>query len=96
MGINIYCMDDILIHTDGNLANHRKCIHHILTKLEEHDLYLKPEKCLFEEDQVEFLGMILKEGIIQMDPAKIKGVVDWPQPNNIRDVQAFLGFTGFY
>jgi hypothetical protein len=31
-----------------------------------------------------------------MDPSKIKGVADWPRPNNVRDVRAFLGFTGFY
>ena len=31
-----------------------------------------------------------------MDPAKIKGVADWPRPQNVRDVRAFLGFTGFY
>jgi hypothetical protein len=93
--VSIY-MDNILIHTDNNLTNHRKCIHRILDKLRKHDLYLKPEKCVFEKEQVEFLGVILKGGTIQMDPSKIKGVADWPRPNNVRDVRAFLGFTGFY
>jgi hypothetical protein len=93
--VSIY-MDDILIHTDNNLTNHRKCVHCILDKLRKHDLYLKPEKCVFEKEQVKFLGVILKGGTIQMDPSKIKGVADWPRPNNVRDVRAFLGFTGFY
>ena len=75
-------MDDILIHMDGNRDQHRECVHRILEKLEKHDLYLKPEKCLFEEEQVEFLGVVLKNGTIQMDPAKIKGVADWPPPKN--------------
>ena len=83
--VSIY-MDDILIHTDRNRDRHRECIHHILKKLEEHDLYLKPEKCLFEEEQVEFLGVVLKDGTIQMDPAKIKGVADWPPPKMVKDV----------
>jgi hypothetical protein len=93
--VSIY-MDDILIHTDNNLINHQKCVHRILDKLRKHDLYLKPEKCIFEKEQVKFLGVILKGGTIQMDPSKIKGVADWPRPNNVRDVRAFLGFTGFY
>ena len=93
--VSIY-MDDILIHTDSNLPRHRKCVHRILDKLKKHDLYLKPEKCLFEQEEMEFLGVVLKNGTIQMDPTKIKGVADWPKPNNVRDVRAFLGFTGFY
>jgi hypothetical protein len=71
-------MDDILIHTDSDLANHRSCVHRILDKLKKHDLYLKPEKCLFEKEEVEFLGVVLKGGTIQMDPTKIKGVAYWP------------------
>ena len=59
--VSIY-MDDILIHTNDNCANHRKCIHRILDKLRKHDLYLKPEKCLFEQKEMEFLGVVLKNG----------------------------------
>ena len=93
--VSIY-MDDILIHTDSDRPRHRKCVHRILDKLKKHDLYLKPEKCLFEQEEMEFLGVVLKNRMIQMDPTKIKGVADWPKPNNVRDVRAFLGFTGFY
>ena len=93
--VSIY-MDDILIHIDGYRDRYRKCVHWILEKLEKHNLYLKPKKCLFEEEQVEFLGVVLKDRTIQMDPAKIKGVVDWSLPKTVKDVQAFIGFTGFY
>jgi hypothetical protein len=89
-------MDDILIHTNSDLPKHRECVHWVLDKLKQHNLYLKPEKCLFEKDKVEFLGVVLKGGTIQMDTTKIKGVADWPQPRNVRDVRAFLGFTEFY
>jgi hypothetical protein len=93
--LSIY-MDDILVHTDSNIDKHRKCIHRVLQKLKEHDLYLKPEKCQFEREEIEFLGVVLKGGTIQMDLAKVRGVADWPRPLNVRDVRAFLGFTGFY
>ena len=60
--------------------NHRKCVHCILDKLKQNDLYLKLEKCLFEKDKMEFLGVVLKNSTILIDPTKIKGVVDWPHP----------------
>ena len=93
--LTIY-MDDILIYTSDALKDHRKKFHLVLDKLAKHDLYLKPEKCLFEKDEVEFLGVVLKGGTVQMDPTKVKGVADFPPPQNLRDIRAFLGFTGFY
>jgi len=77
--VSIY-MDDILIHTNEDIDNHRKCVHHILKKLEDNDLFLKPEKCIFEQEHVEFLGVVLQGGTIQMDPTKIKTVADWSPP----------------
>jgi hypothetical protein len=89
-------MDDMLIHTDSNPTTHHVKVHRILDKLHAHDLFLKPEKCLFEQQKMEFLGVVLENGTIQMDPAKVKGVADWKCPETVRDVRAFLGFTGFY
>ena len=80
--LTIY-MDDILIHMNDSLEDHRTKVHLILDKLAKHDLYLKPEKCLFEKEEVEFLGVVLKGGTVQMDPTKVKGVADWPPPRNL-------------
>lgn len=93
--LTIY-MDDILVHTPKDKELHQWRVHQILQKLVQHDLFLKPEKCQFKQQSVEFLGVILSEGTVQMDPAKLKGITDWPSPKCVRDVQAFLGFTGFY
>src|SRR3984957_1513239 len=93
--VTIY-MDDILIHTPDDLNLHRRRVHQILDKMQKHDLYLKPEKCLFEQQEMEFLGVVLSRGQIRMDNTKLQGVADWPTPRNLRDVRAFLGFTGFY
>ena len=92
----IIYMDDILIATKDNIQFHEKCIHRMLEKLKKHDLYLKPEKCAFEQCKIKFLGVILKNRTVQMDPAKVKGVADWLPPQNIIDIHSFLGFTGFY
>ena len=77
--VSIY-MNDILIHTDQNIVKHWECIHQILKKLKDNDLYLKLEKCLFKQDHVKFLGVVLHDETIKMDPSKIKGVADWPHP----------------
>ena len=86
--LSIY-MDDILVHTSQDWNKHQECAHRVLTKLKEHNLYLKLEKCQFKQDQVKFLGMILRDGTIQMDPVNVKGVVDWPFPLNVKDMRAF-------
>ena len=92
----IVYMDDILVATKDDQKFHNQCVHRMLKKLKKHDLYLKPEKCVFDQKRIEFLGVILERGTIQMDLAKVKGVVDWPPPQNVTDIHSFLGFTGFY
>ena len=68
----------------------------MLDKLEEHDLYLKPEKCQFEKDEIEYLGVIVGKGHLQMSPKKLQGIADWSPPKSPTEVQSFLGFTGYY
>ena len=92
----IIYMDDILVATKDDSEFHEKCIHQMLRKLKKHNLYLKPEKCIFDQKRIEFLGVILEGGTVQMDLAKVKGIADWPPPWNITDIHSFLGFTGFY
>ena len=92
----IVYMDNILVATKDNQEFHDQCIHWMLEKLKKHDLYLKLEKCVFNQKRIEFLGVILEGGMVQMDPVKVKGVADWPPPENVTDICSFLGFTGFY
>ena len=79
----IIYMDNILIATKDDIQFHEKCVHRMLEKLEKHNLYLKPEKCAFEQHKIEFLGVILENGMVQMDPAKVRGIADWSPPQNI-------------
>ena len=62
----------------------------------KHWLYLKAEKCTFECTTVEYLGLVLSEGWVEMDPIKIARVRDWPTSKNVTDVQSFVGFVNFY
>src|SRR6266571_1614122 len=60
-------MDDILITTPNNIPHHRQLVHQVLDKLEEHDLFLKPEKCTFEVPEIEYLGLVIGGGRVRMD-----------------------------
>jgi len=92
----IVYMDDILIATSTTLLAHKNAIHDVLHHLKEHDLYLKPEKCVWETSSVDYLGVILEKGVTRMDPVKISGITDWPIPKTVKDVRSFLGFCNFY
>ena len=68
----------------------------VLEKLRENDLFLKAKKCKFYKTEIEYLGMIIEEGRILMDPVKLGGIRDWPTPTMVKQVQSFLGFGNFY
>ena len=74
--VTIY-MDNILIHTPNDLQLHRHVVNDVLRILADHDLYLKPQKCQFEVTEVEYLGVIISEDCIAMDPIKVNGVKNW-------------------
>jgi hypothetical protein len=59
---------------------HCNMVAHILSKLREHDLFLKPEKCHFHKQEVEYLGVIVGKGHVKMDPVKVQAITDWPTP----------------
>jgi hypothetical protein len=97
-------MDDIAIHTQPlneeteqqHEQQHKRLIHQVLEKLETHDLYLKPEKCEFLKREIEYLGVIIGNGVLKMNPKKLESVKNWTVPNNPTEIRKFLGFTGYY
>src|SRR5712692_6970329 len=92
--VKVY-MDDILVFTD-TIEEHQEVNRRVFQILRENKLYLKAAKCEFEKDKVEFLGVIIGNGQVRMDPKKVAVIRDWPVPKKKKDVQAFLGFCNFY
>ena len=88
-------MDDILVFTETH-KQHKQVIKEVLDILSQNNLFLKPEKCVFEQPEVDYLGMIIGHGQIKMDPAKILAIQNWPTPKTVKQVQSFLGFANFY
>jgi hypothetical protein len=88
-------MDDILISAK-DLPTLRARTLQVLQVLEDNDLYLNTEKCEFEKRKIAYLGFVIEPGKISMDPKKLAGISDWPQPKNLCQVRSFLGFGNFY
>ena len=88
-------MDDVLV-ASRNKAKHQQATHELLEILAANDLFLKPEKCVWEQSRVDYLGLILEEGVTRMDLAKIAGIATWPTPTSVKQVRSFLGFCNFY
>jgi len=94
-GVVVVYLDDILIFTE-TLEEHWRVTRRVMELLWKNNLFLKPKKCEFEKTEVEYLGVIISQNSVKMDPVKVAGVMEWPTPSNKKEVQSFLGFTNFY
>jgi hypothetical protein len=88
-------INDILIFSK-NEEDHDEHLRVVLQKLRENQLYAKLSKCEFLLKEVSFLGHIISEGGISVDPSKVKYVLSWKTPQNISDIRSFLGLAGYY
>ena len=68
----------------------------VLKRLEENDLFIKPEKCKWKVREVEFLGVVIGLKGIEMQKEKVEEVLNWSAPRNVKEVQKFLGLTNYY
>lgn len=87
--------DDILVYSEG-WDEHLGHLEEILQVLQNHGFVANRKKCVFGSRQIEYLGHIISEKGIVVDPAKIKSIIDWPVPRNVKGVRGFLGLTGYY
>ena len=87
--------DDILIFS-RTVEEYRNHVRQVLQRLLENRLYVKAEKCEFHVPSISFLGYIISQGQIEMDPAMVSAVAEWPSPPTRKRLQQFLGFANFY
>ena len=88
-------IDDIIIGTEME-EEHDEVVAEVIRRLEENDLYIKPEKCKWKVREVGFLGVVIGLEGIKMEEEKVKGVLDWLTPKCVKDVQKFLGLVNYY
>ena len=64
--------------------------------LRDHKLYAKLSKCDFYRDRIHYLGHIISDKGISIDPQNIKAIMNWPTPRNVTVVISFMGLAGYY
>ena len=88
-------VDDVLVGTEME-EGHDEIVEEVLKQLEENDLYVKPEKCVWKVRKIRFLGVIIGPSGIEMEKEKVDGVLSWLEPKNVQDVRKFLGLANYY
>ena len=87
-------IDDILIYSK-NREEHEEHLRLVLQVPREHQLYAKFSKCDFFQKQVHYLGHVIFEEGVEVDPNKIKAIMDWPTPKDVLDIRSFMGLSGY-
>jgi hypothetical protein len=78
----IVFIDDILVYSEIE-KDHAEHLRIVLTRLRDHQLYAKFSKCKFWLKTVLFLGHVLSENGISVDPSKVQEVMDWKAPTTV-------------
>ncbi|KAK9077950.1 hypothetical protein SSX86_002007 [Deinandra increscens subsp. villosa] len=91
----IVFIDDILIYSKSKVE-HETHLRLVLELLKKEQLYAKFSKCEFWLKEVQFLGHIVNDKGIHVDPAKIEAVKSWCTPTTPTEVRSFLGLAGYY
>jgi len=84
-GDTVTFIDDILVATDTE-EGHDELVEEVLKRLEENNLFVKPEKCKWKVREVEFLGVVIGPKGVEMQREKVEGVLNWPVPRNVKEV----------
>ena len=88
-------LDDIIVFS-RDVEDHIQRLRSVFQRLREANLKVKPSKCHLVQEEVAFLGHRVSAAGIATDPDKVRAVREWPVPQSIHDVRAFIGITSYY
>jgi hypothetical protein len=88
-------LDDILIYSKTE-EEHERHLRLVLDALRKNQFYGKLKKCAFWLSEVAFLGHVINQHDIAVDPKNVAAVVDWKRPNSVSEIRSFLGLAGYY
>jgi hypothetical protein len=88
-------IDDLNVYSK-TFEEHIHHLRQVFDRLREAGLKMQRTKCDFIKKELEFLGHIVSTDGLKVDPAKIEKVKEWPRPRNVKEVQQFMGFVGYY
>ena len=88
-------IDDVMVATETEEV-HNEIVEEVLRRLEENNLFVKPEKCIWKVREVGFLGVIIGKDKVRMEKEKVQEVVEWLVPKSVKDIQKFLELANYY
>lgn len=88
-------LDDILVFSES-FEQHLYRLETVVRRLGETGLKLKLQNCAFLQGNVKFLGHQVSAAGVGTDEAKFSAVKDWVVPTNVKELQSFLSFGGYY
>ena len=91
----IVYLDDILIYSQSK-EEHIRHLKYVLQKLHQEKLLVYMKKCTFMKKELVYLGFVVSDEGLKMDPEKVKAITDWPTPRNVFEVRSFHGLASFY
>lgn len=87
-------VDDILVFSE-TLEEHREHLHQVFQILQQNQFYINQSKCSFAQQNLEYLGHVIGKDGVATDKTKIEAVQNWPVPQSVKQVRAFLGLSGY-
>jgi len=88
-------INDMLVRTE-NEKKHNEVVEEILRRIEVNNLYLKPKKYVWKVKEINFLELVMGADSIKMQKEKVLGVLEWPRPKIVKDMQKFLELANYY
>jgi len=88
-------IDDVIIAIETE-EGHDEIVEKVLRRLEENDLFVKPEKYMWKVREVGFLGVIIGKDKVRMEKKKVQEVIEWPVPKSMKNMQKFLVLANYY
>jgi hypothetical protein len=88
-------IDDIIIYSP-TFEDHLQHLGEVFRRLQAAGLKVKPSKCAFFQESLDYLGHVVTAEGISTSPKKIEVLQQWPTPATVHDVRSFLGFAGYY
>ena len=94
-GILLLYLDDLIIIAPDVEEGIRR-LRQVLRVASDYDLDINKGKCQLLHSRIEYLGYIIENGTIHPSPGKIQAVSNFPEPRTLKDVQSFLGLSGYF
>jgi hypothetical protein len=93
-GLLVY-IDDLLLYSLTK-EDHQKLLLDVFNRLRANNLKANPKKCVFYQSRVNFLGHTISVNGVEMDSSKVKSIQSWKSPENVKEIQSFLGLCNYY